>query len=82
MFLWQGENSSANPVAVKSYGQRLQDRDLCSVATFLVFLVGFRQFPAVLIRACCCTAFLFFSFLCKRIIKCQRVHVRCIPNGT
>ena len=70
MFLWQGENSSANLAAVKSYRHRLQARDLCSsVATFMVFLVGFRQFPAVLIRARSHTAFLFFTFLCKRIMK-------------
>lgn len=63
-FLWQGENSSASLVAVKSYGQRLQARNLCSVATFMVFFVGFTQFPEVLIRARWRTAFLFFTFLC------------------
>lgn len=69
MFLWQGENSFANLAAVKSYGQRLQARDLHSIATFTVFLVGFRQFPAVLIRAPWHTAPLFFTFVCKRIMR-------------
>lgn len=70
MYLWQAENSTANLVAVKSYRQRLQARDLClSVATFMVILVAFRQFPAVLIRARWHIPFLFFTFLCKRITK-------------
>lgn len=57
----------AQILAVESYRQRLQARSLCSsVATSMVFLVGFRHLPAALIRVCWHTVFFFST---KRIAR-------------